>query len=491
MRADSPVPVADRSSRPGATTTAFFDTRPMPCHGSRDLDDAHAGDVRRSRDARPGSCSRAAARISSPTRDRSRASAGVELEAERLGVRDRVPHAAVRHVDRQRPEALDLERRVEPVGKARHVLELDPLDLAVSAAGRDVDRAAGRLQAERRHRLDHLDHARLEQHRRDADRVRAGHRGVFGRLHDHVAERAVRARRGQDHVRVDRDAPARLVKEQAADRVVRPERLHLLEDRRARRRLDPGDHDVPDLAARVAADDRQHGTGGLPADRVERIRRRGHESDDGGRLAAHACHGAVRPGRGRHAPPRGQHPPRAMARARAAATTFASSPRRCPTRRTPATSAGGRDRRATCGDVGRAGPDRWPLVRRLDRAEDALGIAGAGPVQRAVPRLDALVGARGLVRRVRGHRRLRRSPPGGPDLLLPLHRRPGGAVQPPRHLPQAHLPRATSARIPGARALVRATACRSSSTTSGASRGRSDASDNRDEIRVSSRRRPR
>ena len=34
MRAESPVPVAERSSRPGATTTALRVTCPTPCHGS-------------------------------------------------------------------------------------------------------------------------------------------------------------------------------------------------------------------------------------------------------------------------------------------------------------------------------------------------------------------------------------------------------------------------------------------------------------------------
>ena len=34
MRAHRPVPVGERSSRPGATATAFFVTAPMPCHGA-------------------------------------------------------------------------------------------------------------------------------------------------------------------------------------------------------------------------------------------------------------------------------------------------------------------------------------------------------------------------------------------------------------------------------------------------------------------------
>ena len=122
-------------------------------------------------------------------------------------------------------------------------------------AARDLDDARRRLEPERRLRLAHLDHARLEQHRRDADRVRARHRRILGRLHDDVADGAVRARRRHDQVRVHRDAPARLAEEQPPERVVRAQRLHLLEDRRARRRQHAADDDVPDLAAGVAPDD--------------------------------------------------------------------------------------------------------------------------------------------------------------------------------------------------------------------------------------------
>jgi hypothetical protein len=65
---------------------------------------------------------------------------------------------------------------------------------------------------------------------------------------------------------VNRNAPARLVEQQPADRVVPAECLHLLEDRRPRRRLDPGHDDVPDLPARVAPDDGQDRARGLPPD---------------------------------------------------------------------------------------------------------------------------------------------------------------------------------------------------------------------------------
>ena len=43
----------------------------------------------------------------------------LDLEAQRRGVGDRVPHAAVRDVHRQRSEPFDLEWSVDPVGEAR------------------------------------------------------------------------------------------------------------------------------------------------------------------------------------------------------------------------------------------------------------------------------------------------------------------------------------------------------------------------------------
>ena len=75
IRAERPVPVAERSSRPGATTTAFRLTLPTPCHGSAIwtmLTPAIAGFS----GCAHGSCSRAAARIRSPASERSRASCG-------------------------------------------------------------------------------------------------------------------------------------------------------------------------------------------------------------------------------------------------------------------------------------------------------------------------------------------------------------------------------------------------------------------------------
>ncbi len=69
------MPVAERSSRPGATTTAFRVTLPTPWNGSaiwQMLTPAMPGFS----GCTHGTCSRAAARMRSPAIDRSRASCG-------------------------------------------------------------------------------------------------------------------------------------------------------------------------------------------------------------------------------------------------------------------------------------------------------------------------------------------------------------------------------------------------------------------------------
>ena len=105
MRAERPVPVAERSSRPGATTTAFFVTSPTPLPRRCDLHDAYACDGRVLRmhagKLLPGG---SANRLSG---EREIAClVRLDLEAERLCVCDRVPHAAVGDVHRRAFRAL-------------------------------------------------------------------------------------------------------------------------------------------------------------------------------------------------------------------------------------------------------------------------------------------------------------------------------------------------------------------------------------------------
>ena len=189
----------------------------------------------------------------------------LEREAERVRVGDRVPHTAEGHVDRDRAEPVHLEGRVETVGEAGDVRQLDALAPAVAAPCRHLDDAGRRLQAQSRLRLAHLDHARLEEDGRDADRVRAGHRRILGRLHDDEAGVAVVAEGWDDQVGVHGDTAPRLAQEEPPQGIVRAQRLHALVDGVAGRCNDAADDDVADLAAGVAADhcddaERPHGS---------------------------------------------------------------------------------------------------------------------------------------------------------------------------------------------------------------------------------------
>ena len=94
-----------------------------------DLDDAHSGDLRVLRVYARQLLARRRADQLADARQLARLGR-LEREPERGRIGDRVPHAAERDVDRDRAEPVDLERRVDPVGEARHVRQLDRLALA-------------------------------------------------------------------------------------------------------------------------------------------------------------------------------------------------------------------------------------------------------------------------------------------------------------------------------------------------------------------------
>ena len=295
--------------------------------------------------------------------------ARLDRKPERVGVGDRVPHAAVADIDRDRAQAVDLDRRVQAAGEAGHVGQLDALAAAVPALRPHLDHAPGGLEAERRFGLAHLDHARLEQHGRRADRVRARHRRVLGRLHDDEPGVAVGPRRRHDQVRVAGDAPARLVQQQLPQPVaVAPQRLHLLEHGRARRGQHAARDDVSDLAAGVAAHHRDHPSGPHAGEHTEGV-------GCGRACPAARERPADRPRAGCRRPRRGRGADRGRARAVAAL----DGPRvRAAGRAAPAAVRRARRGAARVGPPGR--PGRAGAFARPVRP--AAVVAGAGP---AVP----------------------------------------------------------------------------------------------------------
>ena len=196
-------------------TTAFFDAAPTPCHGSAIctmLTPAMSGFS----GCAHGSCSRAATRMRSPTAQSSRASDGSSAKpsADASAIAYHMPPNATSTVSVPSPSTSS--GSVDAVGEAGNVRDLDALAAAVAACSSHLDDARRRLEAKRRLGLVHLDHAGLEQHGRDAHRVRARHRRVLGRLHDDVARGAFRTLRRDDQVGVDGDAAARLAQAAAA-----------------------------------------------------------------------------------------------------------------------------------------------------------------------------------------------------------------------------------------------------------------------------------
>jgi hypothetical protein len=167
MRAARPVPVADRSSRPGATTTAFLVTSPTPRHDSA-ICTIETPAIFAFSGCTHGSCSSAAARIASPASHKSRASRGSIAKTERVRVGDRVPHAAKRNIHGEQAKPVHFELRAEPVREARHVRQLDALDPAVATARRHLDQTSRRLKPQRR-----LESLHLLEHRRARRRLDA------------------------------------------------------------------------------------------------------------------------------------------------------------------------------------------------------------------------------------------------------------------------------------------------------------------------------
>ena len=202
-----------------------------------------------------GNCSAAAAFTISLMRTMSRPSSGVKPQPELGGLGDHVEHAAVGHIDGGRAQVRHLDHRVQVRGERGHVAEGDLFDLAALARRADADQPGGRFERELGHRLDHRDHAGLQQHRRHADRVGARHAGVLDLLHDHEARVRLRPGRRQDHVAAERGIAARLAQHQLAQPVaVIAQVAHLVVHRRAGHVEHPADDHPARLAARVGVD---------------------------------------------------------------------------------------------------------------------------------------------------------------------------------------------------------------------------------------------
>ena len=256
MRALVPVPVGLRSERPGATMQVLRVTLPTPAKGRLSCTIETPAIAGFSGWATV-SCWRAAEADLLADHGEVAGLVRHHRKTEPGGIDDGVEHAAIGDVERDGAEALDLDDGVQPVDEGRDIGDLDRAAAAVAAAGAGGDRSGRRVEAHHRFRLLHGDDAGLEQHRDGADGVRAGHRRIFGGLHDDDAGIAIVAGRRHEQVDVAGDTAARLADQEAADVVeVAFHAAHLVEHGASGRGQDAADDDVADLAFGMASHER-------------------------------------------------------------------------------------------------------------------------------------------------------------------------------------------------------------------------------------------
>ena len=217
IRALQPVPVGERSILPGRTTTALAPVSVSPSRVERAGELAER-DMVPVRVERMGKAELGVGGGGDPDPGLGEFArfVGADGEAERRGVDDDKAVAAIGDVDAQRSEARNFKRRVEPRRERGHVLDMDALGLAVAAVGDDLDHAARRLQRQPGLRLLHRHDAAVEQHGRDADRVRTRHRRRVLGLHDDEAHPGARVLGRDEQVDVAEHAAARLVEQELA-----------------------------------------------------------------------------------------------------------------------------------------------------------------------------------------------------------------------------------------------------------------------------------
>ena len=255
-RAEHPVPHGERSIFPGRIATAFRPafTPPRTSTGAAIWQNETCDHSGFAGWVKP-SCSFAARVIlDSGHRDVPRL-VRCQRKSERAGVHDHEAVAPVRGIHRQGPEPFDLQGGVQPVdegGDVRHPHALDP---PVAAGRHRFDRTARGFQRKPRLGLVHGEDAGLEQHRGDTETVGAGHRRGVLRLHDDEPHLRLRVLRRHQEVHVAEDSAARLVQHEVAQLPVVRDEPRLLPQRLARRRCDPADDDIADLAFGVGADD--------------------------------------------------------------------------------------------------------------------------------------------------------------------------------------------------------------------------------------------
>ena len=167
----------------------------------------------------------------------------------------RVEGAAEHDVDRQRAEARRLDAQVAMQDEARHAAEAHFTGAPAVEAHERLDEAGWRVEADARLGLHRLHHAELDQRLAERDDAVPAHVAVAFVVHEDHAEVGLFGDRRQQIRAVHVGMAARLVHQQAAQRVEARLRISaLLEDRAPAQRRRAGRDHAQRLAAGMQVD---------------------------------------------------------------------------------------------------------------------------------------------------------------------------------------------------------------------------------------------
>ncbi len=188
-----------------------------------------------------------------------RAVLGPKIDTEHVGVGDHVEHAAPGHVDEHPTVFGNVDLGIEVQRKGGNVAKRHPGHLAAPTMSSDLDQPGRGIQREFGDRLDHLDHARLQQSGDDTDRVASRHRRIFALFHDDETGIGLGVAGRHDHIATEAGVAARLSQHATPDVVgLRFQPLHLGQHRLARRVEDSGRDDATRLALGMNVDGSKH-----------------------------------------------------------------------------------------------------------------------------------------------------------------------------------------------------------------------------------------
>ena len=177
-----------------------------------------------------------------------------DRKAQFPGIGEHEAVTAIGRVNLERAQAFDFNPGIQAVSKGRHVLDLDPLHLAVAAVGHRLDQAAGGFEHQPGLRLGHRQDAAVEQHRGHAHRIGPRHGRGIGRLHDDPGHLRPWILGRHQQVDVAEHPAARLVEYEVAQGFIPGNPARLLPHRGTRWRCHAADNHVADFALGVTTD---------------------------------------------------------------------------------------------------------------------------------------------------------------------------------------------------------------------------------------------